>query len=196
MKLHAQHYRAIDAAMADVKTICQTQGTGKPALDAIRARLMQLACNTEFFNAQALPPPSLDDKANNVLYRLYEEDGGLALYANAANGRFYETPVHNHKTWAVLAGVEGIEINLLFAHTDDGGIRQTGQEALRQGTSLAFEDEDLHAIRIEAPLLNFHLYGVGLERQTGRQFYDAAKKAWVYFAASPNIVEAREHRAG
>jgi len=192
MKLHAQHYREIDAAMADVKAICQTQKVGKPALDVIRERLMQLARNTELFNAQALPPPGLDEKANNVLYRLYEEEGGLALYANAASGRFYETPVHNHKTWAVLAGVEGVEINLLFAHTDDGGIRQTGQAALRQGTSLAFEDEDLHAIRIEAPLLNFHLYGVGLERQTDRQFYDAAKKEWVVFAASPNIVEARE----
>ncbi|MEZ5650682.1 MAG: hypothetical protein R3E87_09055 [Burkholderiaceae bacterium] len=124
MKLNAEHYREIDDAMADIKAIHTTarcdQGNTRGHAGPSRA-----ACQENRpLHAGALPAPEPDERATNYMYRLYEEEGGLALYANVASGRFFETPVHNHKTWAVLAGVEG-EMNRLFERTDDG-IRETG----------------------------------------------------------------------
>lgn len=196
MKLEPQTYREIDGAMADIQALSSAGGQSRETLDAIRERLMQLAKRTDLFNLEVLPPPQPSDKAINFMYRLYEDEGGLTLYANSASGRFFETPVHNHKTWAVLAGVDGSELNKMYERTEDGGIREIGQEALRQGTGLAYNGEELHCIRIEAPLLNFHLYGVGLERQKARQYYDSEKKEWIYFEAHPDIIEAREKHAG
>jgi len=201
MQLDARHYEHINAAMTDIRALIRQNGAS--SLAAVRDRLAQLAARTDLFNHDTLPAPALHEPATNYAYRLYEEyesdsedgqdekSGGLALYANSANGRFFETPVHNHKTWAVLVGVAGVELNRLCERTEDGGIRDVGQVELRQGTSLIFEPEDLHAISGDAPLLNFHLYGKGLERQKGRQFYDADKHEWVVFQAHPHIIEAR-----
>jgi len=199
MKLDARHYEHIAAAMTDIRALIRQNGVSKNSLAAVRDRLAALAQRTDLFNRDTLPAPAWHEAATNYAYRLYEayendsedewDQEGLALYANSANGRFFETPVHNHKTWAVLVGVAGVEFNRLCERTDDGGIRDVGQVQLRQGTSLIFEAEDLHAISGDAPLLNFHLYGRGLERQQGRQFYDPDKHEWVYFQAHPHIIE-------
>jgi len=197
-KLGTEHYRQIEAAMTDIRVLLRHEGVNKPGLMKVRDRLAVLAQRTDLFNSDSLPPPPLHDQATNFAYRLYEEyedeqehAGGLALYANSASGRSFETPVHNHKTWAVLVGVAGVEFNRLCVRSADGGVRDVEQVELRQGSSLIFEDEDLHAISGNAPLLNFHLYGKGLEHQIGRQFYDANKHEWVYFQAHPDIIEAR-----
>jgi hypothetical protein len=51
--------------------------------------------------------------------------------------------------------------------------------------------EDLHSIHIQAPLINFHMYGLGLDQLHKREFYKADEKAWRVFPAHADIREAR-----
>jgi hypothetical protein len=63
---------------------------------------------------------------------------------------------------------------------------------VKQGTGVAFMPEDLHSIHIEAPLVNFHMYGLALEQLFHREYFDAKSGAWKIFPPHSDIREARE----
>ena len=143
------------------------------------------------FTAADFPPPAPGGKRHSCLYRLSEDaDHRFALYANASNGG-YGTPAHNHTTWAVIVGITGEEQNKFYDRADDVGVREKGRDVVRQGTGVAFMPEDLHSIHIEAPLLNFHMYGLALEQLHRREFYKEQARRWDVFPPHSDIREAR-----
>ncbi len=183
---------AIAAAVADIREIEKRDGVNRASLEKIKARLIQLAARTELFGTADFPPPAPGGKRHSCLYRLSEDaDHRFALYANSARGG-HGTPAHNHTTWAVIVGVTGEELNKFYERADEGGVREKGREVVRQGTGVAFMPEDLHSIHIEAPLLNFHMYGLGLEQLHRREFYKEAERRWDVFPPHSDIREARE----
>lgn len=188
--------RAVAAAMADIRDIEQRDGVTRTSLARIRERLTQLAARTDLFAEADFPPPGAESKRNSCLYRLSEDDDHrFALYANAARG-VYDTPAHNHTTWAVIVGVTGEETNKFYDRTEDGGVREKGHShVVKQGSGVAFMPDDLHSIHIRAPLLNFHMYGLALEQLVKREFYKPEEKAWDIFPPHTDIREARAGRA-
>lgn len=73
----------------------------------------------------------------------------------------------------------------------DGGVREKGREVVRPGTGVAFMPEDLHSIHIDAPLLNFLMYGPALEQLHRREFYKEKEERREVFPAHSDIREAR-----
>ena len=63
---------------------------------------------------------------------------------------------------------------------------------VKQGTGVCFMPEDLHSIHIQAPLVNFHMYGLALEQLHHREYYKAKSGAWKIFPPHSDIREARE----
>ena len=187
--------REINAAVADIRAIEQMDGVNRSSLSKIRQRLMLLAARTDLFTLADYPPPEPGSKRTSCLYRLAEDaDQRFALYANAAQGH-YGTPAHNHTTWAVIVGVSGEELNRFYDRTPENGVSERGQHVVRQGTGVSFMPDDLHSIHIEAPLLNFHMYGLGLEALTRREYFKPAENAWAIFPPHADIREARAGRA-
>ena len=183
--------REIEATIAHIRAV-EARGLTRETLQAIRARLMQLAERTDLFKLDDFPPPKPGDERNSCLYRLSEDaDHRFALYANSSRGN-HASPPHNHTTWAVIVGVCGSdELNRFYERTPEGGVREVGSELVRAGSGVAFMPDDLHSIHIEAPLLNFHLYGRGLEQLTGRHYYKPQEHAWAVFPPHSDIREAR-----
>jgi len=182
--------RAIEAAVADIRDIEKREGVTRASLENIKARLIKLAARTDLFEPKDYPPPEPEQKQRSRLYRLSEDaNHRFALYANASLGG-HGTPAHNHTTWAVIVGVAGEELNKFYDRAG-GGVKQTGSDVVRQGTGVAFLPEDLHSIHIEAPLLNFHMYGLGLEQLHKREFYREKDGRWDVFPAHSDIREAR-----
>jgi predicted metal-dependent enzyme (double-stranded beta helix superfamily) len=191
----AERAKAIEAAVADVRAIERAEGVTRASLERIKSRLLQLAARNDLFTLEDYPPPQPGRKTNSCLYRVSEDaDHRFALYVNATSGG-RGSPVHNHTTWAVIVGIAGAELNRFYERTTEGGVRETGQVMVRQGTGVAFLPEDYHSIHIEAPLINFHMYGLALEQLPGREFYKPAENAWAVFPAHPDIREARPGRA-
>jgi predicted metal-dependent enzyme (double-stranded beta helix superfamily) len=186
----SERRNAIDAAVADVRGIERREGVTRASLENIKARLIKLAARTDLFDPKDYPPPAPGQKMRSCLYRLSEDaDHRFALYANASLGG-HGTPAHNHTTWAVIVGVTGEELNKFYDRAG-GGVREKGRGVVRQGTGVAFLSEDLHSIRIEAPLLNFHMYGLALEQLHKREFYKEKERRWDVFPAHSDIREAR-----
>lgn len=187
----AERRKAIDAAVADIREIEKREGVTRGSLENIKARLIKLAARTDLFDPKDYPPPAPGQKLRSCLYRLAEDaDHRFALYANASIGG-YGTPAHNHTTWAVIVGVTGEELNKFYDRAG-GGVKEKGRDVVRQGTGVAFMPEDLHSIHIDAPLLNFHMYGLALEQLHRREFYKEKEGRWEVFPAHSDIREARQ----
>jgi len=182
---------AIEATVADIREIEKRDGVTRQSLERIKQRLMQLAARSDLFDPNDYPPPAPGEKLRSCLYRLSEDaDHRFALYANASLGG-YGAPAHNHTTWAVIVGVTGEELNKFYDRDAQAGVCEKGCDVVRQGTGVAFMPEDLHSIHIEAPLLNFHLYGLALEQLHQREFYKEKERRWDVFPAHSDIREAR-----
>jgi predicted metal-dependent enzyme (double-stranded beta helix superfamily) len=187
----AERRKAIDAAVADIRDIEKREGVNRASLEKIKARLIKLATRTDLFDAKDYPPPAPGGKLRSCLYRIAEDaDHRFALYANASLGG-YGTPAHNHTTWAVIVGVTGEELNKFYDRDPKSGVREKGRGVVKQGSGVAFMPEDLHSIHIEAPLLNFHMYGLALEQLHRREFYKEKEGRWEVFPAHSDIREAR-----
>lgn len=183
--------REIAAAVADIRAI-ERGGVTRESLDKIKQRLARLAARQDLFSADDFPPPAPGGKLKSCLYRVAEDaDHRFALYVNSSLGG-YGTPAHNHTTWAVIVGVSGgEELNRFYDRAEEGGVREKGRYVVKQGTGVAFMPEDLHSIHIQAPLINFHMYGLALDQLHRREYYQADEKAWRIFPPHADIREAR-----
>ena len=186
----AQRKREVEGAVADVRAIEAREGVNRQSLEKIKQRLIRLAGRTDLFTAADFPPPEPGSKRNSCLYRVSEDpDHRFALYANSSLGG-YGTPAHNHTTWAVIVGVTGDELNRFYDRAAEG-VSVKGEFVVRQGTGVAFMPDDLHSIHIDAPLLNFHMYGLALEQLARREYYKADEHVWKVFPPHSDIREAR-----
>lgn len=189
----AQRNAAIADTVARVRDIERAQGVAREALLQIKSELLKLAARRDLFPLEDFPPPALGGPRASCLYRLSEdEDHRFALYANSAFGRYANAP-HNHTTWAVIVGVYGEEPNRFYRRTADGGVEQTGGEVVSPGKGVTFMPDDLHSLDIDAdtPMLNFHMYGLALEKLDKRQYYTASEHTWRHYPAHTDIREAR-----
>jgi predicted metal-dependent enzyme (double-stranded beta helix superfamily) len=186
----AERRAEIAATVADVREIERRDGVNRTSLDRIKERLARLAARKDLFTEKDFAPPAPGGRLKSCLYRVAEDaDHRFALYVNASLGG-HNTPAHNHTTWAVIVGVSGEELNRFYDRAE-GGVREKGQYVVKQGTGVCFLPEDLHSIHIEAPLVNFHMYGLGLDQLHSREYYKAEERAWRVFPAHGDIREAR-----
>ena len=188
-----QRGAAIAAAVANVRDIERAQGVTRESLAQIKDELQKLAARRDLFALEDFPPPAPGGPRASCLYRLSEDqDHRFALYANSAFGRYANAP-HDHATWAVIVGVYGEEPNRFYRRTADGGVEQIGAEVVRPGTGVIFMPDDLHSLDLtaDAPMLNFHMYGLALEKLDKRRYYTAGDHTWRHYPAHTDIREAR-----
>lgn len=184
----AQRAGAVAAAMDDIRTIEAEGPLDRERLARFRARLLQLLEQRELFSTEDFPPPP---EKGAHLYRIAEDpDGRFALYVNSCKDRT-ESPVHNHTTWAVVCGFEGQELNRFYRRGHDGTPEQTHEEVVEAGAGIAMLPEDLHSIHISGGGLNFHMYGLALDRLDERVYFSAREQTWKPMGAFSSIVEAR-----
>ncbi len=185
---------AIAECMDDIRSIEATEGVTRAGVEAIRDRLIRLAARRELFGDADFPTPGEGDEAKSRLYRIAQDDDDrFVLYANASRGGV-KSPVHNHTTWAVVVGFEGQELNR-FYDRDGNGVAQKGEQMVEAGTGVAMLPDDLHSIHIDGPALNFHCYGLALERLDAREYLSERTGEWKVFPAHSDIAEARSGRA-
>ena len=176
-----------------LKEVLGRGAVGRPELEEAKALLVRLAEKRELFGAEDFPLPGADAEKNNALYLLAaENEPALSLYLQVS-GSGLDVPPHNHKTWAIIAGIDGVEENRFYERTAEGPQRSGGQE-IGPGGAVAFAPEDLHSIHIHGQdcVLNFHMYGIPLDKLYGREYWHAGSGEWRLFPVQQGIVDRRD----
>lgn len=184
--------QAVQAALERIAAHEQRLGATREGLRAILDEVLTLAGRAELFvRPEEFQPAVRGTFKDFVAYRLNPEDpSGRALYVSLTlPGK--ESPPHNHKNWAVLAGLRGVEENRLYARETDGGFRQIDSVRVGPGKGLALLGEDIHSIHVEGqgdePVWQLRFYERALELQTDREQFDPDNGATASFAPNRNV---------
>ena len=170
---------AVAAAMERIKGIERSQGVTRPALDAIKTEMLQLAARESLFPAAEFPPLPNGEKGSRRYLLQEDPDGRFAIYMLALNPGNATKP-HDHTTWAVVVAVEGQELNKVYRRVDDGAAPGAAKlELVREvmvepGHGLGLMPEDIHSIHTigDKATRHLHVYGLALERLDQRQGFD------------------------
>lgn len=180
MSVTERRQQAVQETITRVKSIVGSGVTREALQDAERV-LLALAAQEDLFPVSEFPSVTYETAGrSSVRYRLHEdEDRRFALYLNAINpGK--NTQPHNHTTWAIIAAVEGDELNRIYERVDDGSDLDKAQLKIKQelvvrpGQGISFMPEDIHSIHVtgDQPTRHLHLYGRALETLTERLGFD------------------------
>lgn len=185
----------IRAMLARVRKIAEPEIT-RAGLARIRDELLALAAERHLFPIEEFPPI---EGGNSSMYCLAEDpDHRYALYVVApAAGGF--APPHDHRTWAVIAGMYGREHNKLYRRLDDGSdpdrarLELSDELDIVAGTAVALMPQDIHAIALgeDGPHGSLHLYGMSVEHCHDRRMYSLSKGTSRTFPAATGVVPAR-----
>ena len=189
----AARKKAVHDAVMRIRAIETAQGVTRTSLEDIKAVLLELAARKDLFPLTDFTHPGGGEEVKNALYRLHEdEDHRFALYGQMSTSA-RDTPAHDHTTWAIVVGMYAQELNKFYDH-DEGGVTYLREEMVEEGTGVAMMPEDLHSIHMHArePVLNFHMYGLGLEQLHGRRYYRPDTHDWKHFPASDGIQDLPE----
>ncbi len=184
---------AVKETVDKIRRIEQSSGVNRESLVEIKSELISLATHAELFGLDDFPAPGADDDDTSCLYRLSEDDDHrFALYLQVSDGAV-STPPHNHTTWAVITGIQGRELNRFYNRQSDGDVEEVDRQPVEPGSGVAMLPDDLHSIHIDAgaPVVNFHMYGLGLEQLTKREYLDSKTREWRYFKPHDDIRDAR-----
>jgi predicted metal-dependent enzyme (double-stranded beta helix superfamily) len=122
------------------------------------------------------------------VHLLHEEsDHTLAIFAVSwLPGR--GTPPHDHGTWALVAGVDGPELNKFFERLDDrtrpghAELQKIGEKVFGVGDVVAMPTGGIHVVWNESDkvTLSLHVYGKHINF-TGRSQFDPEKQTETAF---------------
>jgi predicted metal-dependent enzyme (double-stranded beta helix superfamily) len=122
------------------------------------------------------------------VYLLHEKlDHALAIFAVSWLPH-RGAPPHDHGTWAVVAGVDGLEKNEFFERTDDRArlghaeIKKIGEKVCAVGDVVAMPPGVIHSVWNETDVVtvSLHIYGKHIN-YTGRSQFDIEKKTETSF---------------
>ena len=191
--LKVQRETEVDSCVEDIHAMISSNGVSRSALSEVKVRLLRLATHQELFNTDIFPVQDGDNGSS--LYLLSEDVNHEYAFYALSETRGNMTPPHDHTTWAVIAGIEGEELNKFYDRLDNGKdegqaqIRETHSKVVGVGTGVILMPEDIHSIHclVEQPTLNFHFYGRSIEHLPNRKAFNMAEGTYKHFPANPHI---------
>lgn len=104
--------------------------------------------------------------AEERLYPLGRAPEGAALYL-VSDAPGVASPPHEHQTWAIVVGLEGVERNHRFVRAGATAreVRADGSRDIGPGEWLSLGIDDVHATEVvsETATMHLHVYGRALD---------------------------------
>ena len=155
---------AISNFVTDLKAITAEVSDPAEVIERVRPRLEAMAADTSWVKPEYYRAD--DDQGFGITILNEEADNTLLVEAICwLPGR--GVAPHDHQTWGMAVGVDGVEINVDWARKDDGSkpgfadLENARETDVTQGVVVAFLPDDIHSVRNdgEVPSLSLHVYG-------------------------------------
>ena len=171
---------SIEDYVTDIRLVVKEETDEGKIIDRIKPLSKKIAANKSWVKPEYF---NVDKEQGFGLHLLHEEkDHSLAVFAIAWAPGEGLAP-HNHKTWAVVAGIQGQEHETSYKRIDDGttegfaDLVKTNEETLYAGDATCCLPEDIHSVWNNGReiALSIHTYGKHLNH-TGRSIFDINQK--------------------
>lgn len=165
---------------ADLRAIAADTHDEGEIISRVEPLALRLAQNKSWLNESHYGTDPEQGFGVHLLHE--EEDHSLAVFCLAWQpGR--GAPPHDHGTWAVVAGVEGDEHNILYAQTGDrtrddyAELEVKYENTVGEGELFSMRSGGIHAVvnRTDKVTLSLHTYGRHFN-YTGRSQFNLETK--------------------
>ena len=166
----------VEDFVADMRTITTECATDEEIIVRLRPYAERLGLDTNWLKPEHY---TCDEEQGFGVHLLHQDpDHTLAVFAIAwLPGR--GAPPHNHGTWAVVSGVDGLETNIFWKRLDDGNregyaeVVKNGEKAFGPGEVVCFLPHEIHSVQNDTDevTVSLHIYGKHLNF-TGRSQFD------------------------
>ena len=169
---------SLDDYIADLRRITAETTDESAIFDSLGPCAQALVADTSWLKPEYY---QADEEQGFGVHVLHEEaDHSLAVFIVSWNPHHGVAP-HDHGTWALIVGVEGIEHNTSYARLDDGGrdgyaeIEVKSELQAGPGDLVCMKNGGIHSVRndTDAVTLSIHTYGMHVN-YTERSLYDPA----------------------
>ena len=123
--------------------------------ERVAAELRELAM-THRWSATGLHPASVGQERVHLLASAGQDQPSLYLVSDGAG---VVSPPHEHETWAVIAGISGIELNVVYARVP-GRTREVepiGDHRVGPGDVLVLDAASIHSTAVDGAA-TYHLH--------------------------------------
>ncbi len=171
---------SVEAFVADLQKLQAAHADPKdilPEVAPLAARLAETAdwIRPEFYD--------VDESQGIGITILHEEPDSTLLVETIVWAPGKGVLPHDHQTWGVVVGLDGVERNTIWRREDDG--RTPGRAKLTahhetdvgRGQTIVFMPNDIHSVRNlgATPTLSLHIYGKNLAKVSRSEFDPAAE---------------------
>lgn len=165
----------------DLKRISAEESNHEVVVEKLKPLAERLGVNRDWIERDKITYNHEQGFGIQLLHEEPNHDLAVFLFSWLPNRG---TLPHNHKTWAVVVGLEGEEKEVHFQRVDDGSkpghaeLKRTGDWTLTSGAVTACLPEDIHSVwnHGEEVSLSLHTYGKHIN-YTGRSEFDLEQNA-------------------
>lgn len=162
--------------VADLRRARAEGGDERSMIRRVRPLALRLASEKDCWLTPEMCRP--DPEQGFGVHILHEEtDHALTVFvASWLPGR--GAPPHDHGTWAVVTGIEGVERNTFWRRVDDRSrpgyaeLERAGEKAFGPGAAVALPAGMIHSVRNDTPVttVSLHVYGMHVNHTVRSQF--------------------------
>ncbi len=167
---------SVDDYVADLRRITAETAVESEIFDRLGPLAQRLVADTSWLKPEYYEADAEQGFGINVLHE--EADHSLAVFMVSWDPHNGVAP-HDHGTWALIVGVEGVEHNTSYARLDDRGrdgyaeIEVKSELQAGPGDLICMKNGGIHSVRndSDAVTLSLHTYGRHVN-YTERSVYD------------------------
>lgn len=171
---------SVESFVHDLKEIAASHAAPKDLLPEIAPLAERLAKSPEWIKPDFF---EIDESQGIGITVLHEEPDHTLLVETVAWAPGKGVLPHDHQTWGVVAGLEGVERNVIWKREDDGGeaghakLSPAHETDVGNGQVIVFMPDDIHSVtnQTDKTTLSLHIYGKSLGHVNRSEFDPAAE---------------------
>ena len=166
---------SVEAFVADLKRSQAANAATKDILSKITPLAAKLAENLDWIRPEFY---DVDEAQGIGITVLHEEPDHTLLVETIVWAPGKGVLPHDHQTWGVVVGLDGIERNIIWRREDDGAkpnhakLTKHHETDVGKGQTIIFLPDDIHSVKnmTDTPTLSLHIYGKSLGHVSRSEF--------------------------
>lgn len=165
----------IDAFVTDLRALSAAHADPKDLLPEVADRAARLAGDRDWIKPDFY---EVDESQGIGITVLHEEADNTLLVETIVWAPGKGVLPHDHQTWGVVVGLDGVERNTIWRREDDGGepgkadLKPHHETDVGAGQTIVFMPDDIHSVQnlSDQPTLSLHIYGKSLAHVSRSEF--------------------------
>ncbi|MBT6095091.1 MAG: cysteine dioxygenase family protein, partial [Rhodospirillaceae bacterium] len=168
-------HAAVSYLVTQLKSIAAEETDPAAIVARVEPLAAQMAADTSWMRPEFYETDAEQGMGINILH---EEEDVTILVEVISWAPGQGVAPHDHQTWGVVVGIDGVEVNVDWRRLDDGSkpgfadLEKARELHVKKGDVVALLPDDIHSVRNDGdtPSVSLHMYGRVLAKTARSEF--------------------------